>query len=82
MLYLISDRERTVAKVGYSKNPHSRLKQLQTGHPQPLELLATYPGTIADEIKFHAWLSPDRTSGEWFRWSGKIEQIRERWIGE
>jgi hypothetical protein len=79
MLYLIADRDRTVAKLGYSKNPDKRLKQLQTGHPRPLVLLATFRGSIADEVRFHQWLSPDRTSGEWFRWSDKIDRILAHW---
>jgi Meiotically up-regulated gene 113 len=79
MLYLIAPTSRTVAKLGYSKNPQQRLKQLQTGHSAPLELLATRRGTMADEAKFHQWLSPDRTSGEWFKWSDKIEQILTNW---
>jgi hypothetical protein len=79
MLYVIANTQRTVAKVGYSKSPERRLKQLQTGHPDKIVLLATHPGSIADERRFHDWLSPSRSSGEWFRWSDKIDTILAKW---
>jgi Meiotically up-regulated gene 113 len=79
MLYLISNTERTRLKLGFSRNPEQRLKALQTGHPDKIELLATHPGSIADERRFHAWLSPSRSSGEWFRWTPKIDEILAKW---
>lgn len=79
MLYLIANADRSVAKIGYSKTPEKRLKQLQTGASTRLELLATCRGSIADERKIQAWLSPDRSQGEWFRWSAKIDEILVKW---
>ena len=70
-LDIICDGSESVVKIGYSADPHSRLKSLQTGYPQPLRVYYTVP--VAEdrvrllERRLHADLSIYRTHGEWFR---------------
>jgi hypothetical protein len=64
-IYFISDGDRV--KIGYTaRNPHRRLKQLQTGSSRRLYLLAAMPGTMADERALHERFASLRVSGEWF----------------
>ena len=69
-LYAISDGE--FIKVGYSKKPKSRVKQLQTARPKPLKLvwqtLCAYSDIDAkkQERKLHRRLQKHKVRGEWF----------------
>lgn len=78
-LYLIADIGRTKVKIGVSRNPAIRLKQLQTGSADRLILLATCHGDFKDEIKLHTYLVSSKLIGEWFSWSYKIDIIIEKW---
>ena len=59
-------------KVGYSKNPSKRLKQLQTGCPYKLNLLFTIPGNKKKEAELHyqfrflQYTGDEPLKGEWF----------------
>lgn len=53
-------------KIGTSANPMARMRNLQTAHDKPLELLGTFPGGPAREKEIHGQLSNRRSSGEWF----------------
>lgn len=54
-------------KIGYSKNPESRLKELQTGYPDTLSILLIIPGTVSTERAIHDMFDASRLKGEWFR---------------
>ena len=70
-LYAIRDSESGYVKIGYSINPHDRLRELQTGSGGKLELIHSEP--VADrcarllEQSLHRELNPLRVRGEWFR---------------
>lgn len=70
MIYLIGRKDNgwkaDPVKIGYSKNPHKRLSELQTGHPYELTVRKTLTGTLADEKRLHKLLSDFNCSGEWF----------------
>ena len=83
-IYIISD-DNGYMKIGVSKNPEKRLKQLQTGHPTNLKLLYTeefyckrnhllkIEALIHKEIKNIA----HRVKGEWFEIPlDKFEEIK------
>jgi hypothetical protein len=58
-------------KVGISNNPWSRLEQLKTGCPFPVEVLfnrdlGSRDLAIQIEQDFHAVYEEDRLHGEWF----------------
>ena len=43
-LYIIQSDKTGMIKIGRSKNPQKRLKQLQTGNPNKLKLIASFKG--------------------------------------
>jgi len=53
-------------KIGQSMEPNTRIKGLQTGFPEPLEVLVIVPCSIIQEMDAHAKFAHLRTSGEWF----------------
>lgn len=76
-------------KIGISKNPQSRLRSLQTGHPSKLFL--NHSIEVPDdrvrllERMIHQDLSHRRTNGEWFDLSPtEAEELLEftiiRWL--
>lgn len=65
LVYFISDGE--AVKIGFSHSVMQRLKNLQTNHPRPLELLATVPGPWELERELHQKFAHLRVQGEWFR---------------
>lgn len=55
-------------KIGFSDNPEQRIKELQTGNPIKLKLLATMPGCKNMEKQFHAYFETTRVeNSEWFK---------------
>jgi hypothetical protein len=66
MVYIISDGSRV--KIGWSRNPEKRLKQLQTGNPSKLKLLKVYDVLRVKERYLHKslMLYKTRHNGEWF----------------
>jgi predicted GIY-YIG superfamily endonuclease len=68
-IYIIGNNENR-QKIGFAKDPHRRLKNLQTGNPDKLYL--HYYVEIPDEktrimeSKIHSEISYKRISGEWF----------------
>lgn len=67
-VYLIQSLEEGYYKIGVSKNPKKRLKQLQTGNSSELKLINFYPSEYADKIEktIHNLLSHNKKEGEWF----------------
>src|SRR4051812_22859144 len=53
-------------KIGSSMAPAGRIKGLQTGFPEPLEVLVIAPDNIIGEMQAHQKFAHLRTSGEWF----------------
>lgn len=78
MLYIITDG--TNYKLGYSINPASRLKELQTANAKPLVLLGTAEGEIEDERRYHKLLAETRLVGEWFSPSYELFGILQNWV--
>jgi T5orf172 domain len=53
-------------KIGYSRHPVGRMKDLQTGSPLPLVLAAQIAGPPELEGRLHRKLHDRRLHGEWF----------------
>lgn len=53
-------------KIGVAKDPAKRLRLLQTGSAEQLQLVAAIPGTAELERELHELFSGDRVRGEWF----------------
>lgn len=69
-IYVMTDEEQFVSKIGISDHPVNRRNQLQTGNPNILSLyfcLQAKPDFVsALEKILHSSLSSKRLSGEWF----------------
>lgn len=72
-LYVIQSDVTGALKIGVSKNPNKRLKQLQTGSPYKLKLVGVFKGMAFHEKPLHSRLKPyklsvyyKKTQGEWF----------------
>lgn len=67
-IYVIEEVETGRIKIGRSKNPESRMRQLKTGNPNTLRI--AMKKERAYSAKFETWLhqqfSKNRTGGEWF----------------
>ena len=67
-------------KIGYSRNPWRRLRQLQTGNPAALRLLAAEPNAIPeDERRAHDAIKSfaEPLNGEWFTASAVGQFVRD-----
>jgi hypothetical protein len=76
-VYLIYSAERHKLKIGYSSNPQSRLKELETGHGSKLTTLGLIPGGAKLEKKIQKMFFDYWVAGEWFE---DVEIIRNYFI--
>lgn len=74
-VYFIGDPSSATIKIGYSKNPWARVKDLQTGRTDNLCVVATVRTTDVSECAVHELLSDERTAGEWFKVSPRIKSL-------
>lgn len=65
-VYVIGSVADRRVKIGTSRNPRGRLKELQGGNPNPLRILVTFQGGYLLELHLHQTLDRFRTTGEWF----------------
>lgn len=61
-------------KIGISENPEERIKQLQTGNPEPVDLYAEFEAEDAAkcESRLHKRFEGFRIQGEWFKLDVRI----------
>lgn len=81
-VYFITERhedksKKSHVKVGYSKDPVKRLKQLQTGHPTKLGLDGWVTVESEEEARtmehqIHKFFVHLQKSGEWFEYAGSM----------
>lgn len=64
-------------KIGYSANPRGRFRAIQGSNPEPLDLVATIPGSRNSEREWHEMFSADRLHGEWFKPSRSLCAVIE-----
>ena len=65
-LYLIQSDKSGMIKIGRSVDPEKRLKNLQTGNPNRLKLIAVFENQGYREKLLHEELDKFRKKGEWF----------------
>ncbi|WP_423208770.1 GIY-YIG nuclease family protein [Paracoccus yeei] len=65
-VYCIRDDASGTVKIGFSKNPERRFRQIQTSFPFKLRLIATIPAVEAFEQFLHWSHASRRLTGEWF----------------
>lgn len=61
-------------KIGFAKDVGRRLRTLQVGSPEPLDLLGTLKGTPDHERLIHWRFRRWREEGEWFRMEGAVSE--------
>lgn len=54
-------------KIGISRDPARRLRELQQSHPEQLRLALTFRGLALEEKLLHEEHADLRLRGEWFR---------------
>lgn len=69
-VYFIREQPEEYIKVGVSRNPPTRVRNLQTGNPRPLELLGWIQTDGDQDFQLagmlHSRFEQFRVSGEWF----------------
>jgi len=67
-IYLIQSLENGYYKVGVSKHPQQRIRELQTGNSSKLKLIETYQSELAHQIEraLQRRYEHLRKEGEWF----------------
>jgi hypothetical protein len=65
-IYVIGTGRDGVVKIGIARDPGARLRELQTGNPQPLRLLGLIPGDGKLERRLHEHFATRCIAGEWF----------------
>jgi predicted GIY-YIG superfamily endonuclease len=70
-LYLIKNIDNSTYKIGVSKNPSTRIKQLQTGNASKLEIIHIFKTTFPYKIEssLHRKYSLQNIHNEWFEMS-------------
>lgn len=89
-LYVIGERDQELAdgsliKIGITNNPTRRLRQVQTGYPNPLHFKLLVPGDRRHESLLHHMWRHQRKTGEWFVYSQEIGEFindadRANWL--
>jgi hypothetical protein len=86
VIYFIRAVNSGTIKIGVSNDPKRRLESMQTGSPEPLELLGILPGGVDEERRLHGRFKAYRIHGEWFRGDAvlmrAIELMVEKPIGD
>lgn len=68
MIYFVEAVGADLLKIGFTDGkPAERIRQLQTGCPHKLRLVAAEPGNELKEKRLHDRWSENRVQGEWFR---------------
>jgi hypothetical protein len=83
VIYFIEATGAGLLKIGFTDgDPEQRLKQLQTGCPHPLRLVATAAGSQKAEAELHRQFAHLRASGEWFRLDDELRVFVAvvRWV--
>jgi hypothetical protein len=62
-------------KIGWSANVAARIKELQTGAPEKIELYLVIDAIRDKERDFHKKFAHLRTCGEWFRREGVLAEF-------
>ena len=74
MIYIIRSGKNHF-KIGQSDSPGKRLKQLQTGNPLPLALVATFESARSDSEVHAGMMCQRRLVGEWFHFDSPAHCI-------
>jgi hypothetical protein len=71
-IYIAKTETGTAAKIGFTKQPAKRIRELQTGQAEALLIVRLLEGGRADELTIHRRFAELRLTGEWFRFSEEM----------
>ena len=76
-IYLIQNLETSKYKIGISKNPKKRVKQLQTGSGEEIKLIHEFKSEFSRKVEtaMHNRYGHLRAHGEWFNLSLSEELV-------
>lgn len=75
MIYFLQKGKNGPIKIGRSNNVKRRVKQLQSGSAEPLNLIMTLPESEYVESELHDRFSEDQIRGEWFESRSAVEHF-------
>ena len=76
-VYFLQAKDNGLIKIGFTSNLKSRLSDLSSMSPVPLELLAFTEGGADYEHELHSTFSEHRSHGEWFYPSDELIEFIE-----
>lgn len=65
-VYFVQEKGTGRIKIGKAKDPLSRMRTLQTGNQEKLQIIALFPDMGDTEAKMHEKFAKHRLNGEWF----------------
>lgn len=71
-VYLAQNTKSENLKIGFSKNPKARIKQLNIVSDVKIQLIDKFKGEISDEKSLHKKFDDIRMNSEWFEYSEEI----------
>lgn len=74
-VYFVGTTWDAAVKIGFSKNPWARAKELQTGNAAKVEVLAHFRCDANSEVELHNLVAAHRHAGEWFNLPDKISKV-------
>ncbi len=74
-IYFAYCRPLHLVKIGTARDVNGRLRQLQTGCPYEIELIALLDGGTSKEFELHQRFNHLRTSGEWFAVADELRDL-------
>lgn len=77
-IYFIQTQVSLAIKIGFAVDVEQRLKTIQTGNPERLEIVGVMPGTVRTEKSLHRQFRSDNIRGEWFEASAALVDYIER----
>ena len=82
-VYFFVDLKRRWCKIGLSRNPRTRLRNVQTSMPFLLESVLEFHGSHAVEKGLHRRFKHLRIRGEWYSFGPELAQfVAERTLQE
>lgn len=77
-VYFIVDADKNQVKIGYSRHPQQRLKQLLTATSSKLVLAKAIAGNRKTEADYHRHFGRYKVRREWFDLSDEIQAFLDR----
>lgn len=77
-IYLVWNVDRETAKIGFSKNPAKRFRELRAASPDDLKFVGSIPGGRKAKAVWKIAMAASHIKGDWFSTAGN--QILHRFI--